>query len=71
MIQISIQVGGASFRAAVRAESIERAVSLAGAQYPGSEVKVLFPIDPETFFAGDRSPAGRSIFLEMPEEAAG
>ncbi len=56
MIQISVEVdGGASacFRAAVRAESIEQAVGIAGARHPGSEVRVLFPIDPEAFFCED------------------
>ena len=53
MINVSVEVrsGAARFRVAVRAESIERALSIAGAQYPGWETKVLFPLDPEAFFA--------------------
>ncbi len=52
MIRISVEVNSdaASFRAVVCAESIEGAVGIARARYPGSEVGVLFPIDPETFF---------------------
>ncbi len=71
MIQVSIKVGGARFRATVQAESIERAVSLASARYPGSEVSVLFPIDPEAFFIEDRALERSSILVEMPEKAAG
>ncbi len=53
MINVSVELrsGAARFRVAVWAESIERALSIAGAQYPGREAKVLFPIDPEAFFA--------------------
>ncbi len=52
MIRISVEVSSdaASFRAVVYAESIEQAVGIARARYPGCEVGVLFPIDPETFF---------------------
>jgi len=35
----------------VEAESIVRAVRLASSRYPRREIKVLFPIDPEAFFA--------------------
>jgi hypothetical protein len=73
VIQVSVEVGGDSgrFSASVRAETIEQAVSLASTRYAGSEVRVLFPIDPESFFVGDQGPAGVPISLEMPEEKAG
>ena len=49
MVKVSIEVrsGAASFRVGVRAESIERAVSLMERRFPARNVKVTFPIDPE------------------------
>jgi hypothetical protein len=73
VIRVSVEIGGgaARFRASVRAESIERAVGIASTRYPGSEVRLLFPIDPEAFFSEDPVLAERLIRLEMPEEEAG
>jgi hypothetical protein len=73
VIRISVQVGSetSTLRAVVRAESIQRAVGLARTRYPGSEVRVVFPIDPEAFFERESLPAEGSIWFEMPEEAAG
>jgi hypothetical protein len=70
MIRVSIAVDSdaSHFEALVRAESIEQAVSLARARYPGSEVRVEFPIDPETFFAGGRT--GGQARPEVPGEVA-
>jgi hypothetical protein len=34
----------------VRAASIVRALEVAGAQNPGCALKVVFPLDPDTFF---------------------
>ena len=55
MIRISVHVssGTASFRAAIQAESIERALEIVARQNPGKECEVAFPIDPETFFVED------------------
>jgi hypothetical protein len=55
MIRISVQVssGAASFRVAIVAESIERALGIVAKQNPGKECEVAFPIDPETFFVED------------------
>ena len=53
MIRISVEVGSgetARFREPVRAESIEQAVDIVSGRYPNSEVRVLFPINPEMFF---------------------
>ena len=52
MVKVSIEVrsGAARFCVGVRAESIERAVSLVETRFPGRNVKVSFPIDPEGFF---------------------
>jgi hypothetical protein len=74
MIEVSVEVrsGAARFRAVVWAQSIERAVSLVGARYPGCEAKVLFPIEPEAFFANkDPVPASGMVLPEAPEQVAG
>ena len=57
VIRISVEVGrgGRHFRATVEARSIEQAVDIASERYPGREVRVLFPIDPEEFFDGGAS----------------
>lgn len=53
MIRVSVEVcrEASCFRATVFAEGIEQALSVVSALYPGAEVTVLFPIDPEAFFA--------------------
>jgi hypothetical protein len=52
MVKVSVEVhsGSARFRVRVRAESIQRALSLVGASYPGRSCRVTFPIEPEGFF---------------------
>jgi len=40
-------------RATVQAESIREAVNITRRRYPGRDVRVIFPIDPETFFIDD------------------
>ncbi len=72
MIRVSVEVSSdvANFRAAVWAENIEHAVAVASAQYPRSEVRILFPIDPEMFFAGDFGAKVNKIQLEIPMVAA-
>jgi hypothetical protein len=42
------------FRVAVQAESIGQAVSIMKGRHPGCDVRVVFPIDPEGYFLGDR-----------------
>ncbi len=68
MVRISVEVtsGAARFRVAVRAESIRRALEIVQRQNPGGEVGVVFPIDPETFFAGDREAISRTVEQEAP-----
>ncbi len=63
MIQVSVEVreGDAPFRVAVQAESIGLAVSTIERHHPGSDVRVVFPIDPEEFFlAEDRGTSDES-----------
>ncbi len=52
MIRVSMEVreGTALSRATVQAESIREAVSITRGRYPGRDVRVMFPIDPEDFF---------------------
>jgi hypothetical protein len=38
------------FDVSVQAQGIRQAVGIAAAQYPGANVEVIFPIDPEAFF---------------------
>jgi len=73
VIQVLLEVrsGAASFRVSARARSIRRAVSLTEANYPGSEVSVVLPVEPEPFFAGDDFEGAELITLEKPERAAG
>jgi hypothetical protein len=47
---VEVQEESASFRVAVRAESIDRAVGIAKGRYPGRAARVVFPIDSEEFF---------------------
>ena len=72
MIRISLEVVSGATRSRVRitAESIERAVDLARARYPGSKVEVPFPIDPEVFFAVKRFTA-EQIWAEAEPSTAG
>jgi hypothetical protein len=58
MIRVCIEVDHATARPTtlyVRAESILRALEVAGEQYPGCVLNVVFPLDPETFFVRDAS----------------
>ena len=56
MVRVSIEVrsGAARFRVGLRASNIRRALSLAEGLYTASDVKVIFPIDPEGLFIEDR-----------------
>jgi hypothetical protein len=53
MIKVSIEVRSktARFAVAVQAKSIQQALSIVAARYPGSVARVKFPINPEGFFA--------------------
>ncbi|HEX2741599.1 MAG TPA: hypothetical protein VHM69_14235 [Rubrobacter sp.] len=67
MIKVSVEVSGASanFTADVWAESVAQAVDLASACNPGCEAKLLFPIDPDTFFAKASAEGTRLIRSEV------
>ena len=58
MVRVCIEVGcgGAGTTAmAVTAESIMRALEIAGERNPGCALNVVFPLDPDTFFTPDGS----------------
>ena len=52
MVKVPIEVRSetARFAVAVQAKSIQQALSIVAARYPGSVASVKFPIDPEGFF---------------------
>jgi hypothetical protein len=70
MIRVLIEVGAARPNVVVLAESIQRALSLVQDRYPGSDIRVLFPMNPEAFFVRDPAAAARTTKLEVPEGAA-
>ena len=55
MVRITVEVGRGAirYRVAVQAESIRRALEIVEGMNPGREIKVTFPIDPESFFVND------------------
>ena len=59
MVRITVQVssGAIRYRVAVQAENIRRALDIAEGLNPGRELRVTFPIDPETFFVENSAAA--------------
>ena len=55
MVKVSIEVhdGTARFTVAVRARSVQQALSIVESRHPASVARVKLPIDPESFFVGD------------------
>jgi hypothetical protein len=55
MVKVSIEVhdGTAQFTVAVKAQSIQQALSTVAARYPSSVARVKFPIDSESYFVED------------------
>ena len=73
MIQVVLEVraGVTRFRVSARATSIQRAASIAGARYPGCEVRPVVPVEPETFLVEATPAEKESIAVQMPESMAG
>ena len=73
MIRVLIEVdsGACRFGLEVRAESIVRALSIAEALYPGTDARVVFPIEPEEFFVEDPAAAPRRLCSEMAQAVVG
>jgi hypothetical protein len=55
MLKVPIEIHSqtARFAVTVRAHSIQRALDIVTTRYPGSVVRVKFPIKPEGFFVED------------------
>jgi hypothetical protein len=53
MVKVSVEVrsGTARFRVGVQARSLHEALSSVGGRYSRGEVRVVSPIEPESFFA--------------------
>jgi hypothetical protein len=52
MLQVSFNVrdGATSIRVSVRPATLQRAERLVESRYPSSNAKMVFPIEPESFF---------------------
>jgi len=72
MVKFSVEVcsGSARFRVSVRAESIRRALGLVEGRYPPGEVRLVFPIEPEGFFAREPAALPKTAVSEMPRRTA-
>lgn len=68
-VPVEVSVEGTSLRLSVRAGSIRRAMDVVAARYPRGDIRVMFPIRPEAFFAPGRSSGVERIALESPEAA--
>ena len=72
MVKVSMEVhsGAARFDVAVQAESIQQAVSFVQKRYSNSNVRVKYPIEPESFFVEDPSAQRGIVGLEPPARVA-
>lgn len=70
-VQLEVRTGATRFKVSARAASIQRAVSVAGARYPGGAVRLVLPVEPETFLAGAALGEAEPVGVQMPESAAG
>ena len=70
MVKVSIEVrsGVARFRVGIQAFSIQRAVWLVQSLYSASDVRVIFPINPEGFFVEDVLAKERLIEVGKPQK---
>ena len=70
MVKVSIAVrsGAAHFDVAVQARSIHRAICLVKERHPEANVRVKFPIEPESFFVEDVAAQGGQIEFEEPQK---
>ncbi len=66
MVKVSVDAAG--LRLVVLAESIGRARALVEDLYPGAQARVVFPLDPEGFFAGPG--AGAGVERAIPDNVA-
>lgn len=55
---------------AVQAHSIGQALKMAGEIFPGGELRVAFPLNPDGFFVRDSSSAG-PVYAEVLDRKGG
>jgi hypothetical protein len=72
MVKVSIEERGkaAHFNVSVKAQRIERAVSVVRGSYPGCPVRVKFPIAPEGFFVQEPTAQTEIVEVDQPILAA-
>jgi hypothetical protein len=68
VVRITVEVGNGAtrYKVGVQAESIRRALEIVEGLSPGSDFRVTFPIDPETFFVKDPAAEAGPIEGEKP-----
>jgi hypothetical protein len=68
MVRISVEVGQGAvrYRVVVQAESIRRAVQIVEEMNHDNDFRVVFPIEPETFFVKDPTATAGLIEQEVP-----
>jgi hypothetical protein len=66
-IPVEVRNGDVRFEVAAWAESVERAVKLVQAEYPGREVSVIFPIEPDAFFADSNTCISEVVSLRTSD----
>ena len=71
MVRVTVDVGRGAiqYRVAVQAESILRALEIAEDMDPGREIKVTFPIDPDSFFVEESAAVAGQIEQEKQPAA--
>ncbi|MGH3086039.1 MAG: hypothetical protein ACRDSJ_01820 [Rubrobacteraceae bacterium] len=57
---VEVRKGALTRRMQITAPSIERAMKIAGDGKPGCRTRLLFPIDPDAFFAPEDSRRGEA-----------
>jgi hypothetical protein len=72
LVTVSVEVrdGATHFNVSVKAQSIERAVSVVRGSYPGCTVRVKFPIGSEGFFVKESTPRTEIIGIDQPDPIA-
>src|SRR4051812_27596472 len=66
-IQMEVVKGTARFKVSVRAQSIQQAKAIARYYYPARETRVVFPIEPESFFVNDPAARPELVAIEGPQ----
>jgi hypothetical protein len=71
VVRVTVEVGRGAirYRVAVQAESIRRALEIVEGMNPGRELKVAFPIEPESFFVEEPAAVDGQIEREKKPAA--